>query len=120
MPVGFKLTKRSNADSGLRFPFENFDHTRKRVFKESEDIEGTMPEWYITLHIKNVSEEHFKCFTKLEDALLILIGLLANEHKMSLLNVLLKRKHDIDAQPIKSKERLIFQCGFRRFCACPV
>ncbi|KAK0157179.1 hypothetical protein PV328_011785, partial [Microctonus aethiopoides] len=57
---------------------------------------------------------------RLEDAPLILIGLLANEHKISLLNVLLERKHDIDAQPIKSKEPLIFQCGFRRFCACPV
>ncbi|KAK0086595.1 hypothetical protein PV325_002904 [Microctonus aethiopoides] len=102
------------------FQFENFDRTRKRVFKESEDIEGAMPGWYITLHIKNVNEEHFKCFKKLEDAPLIVIGLLANEHKMSLLNVLLKRKADIDAQPIKSKERLIFQCGFRRFSACPI
>ncbi|KAK0071757.1 hypothetical protein PV325_012409 [Microctonus aethiopoides] len=36
------------------------------------------------------------------------------------LNVLLKRKHDIDAQPIKPKEGLIFQCGCRRFSACQV
>ncbi|RLU15523.1 hypothetical protein DMN91_012517 [Ooceraea biroi] len=50
---------------------------------------------------------------------LIVVGLLEFERKMSLLNVLLKHSNST-AQPIKSKERLIFQCGFRRFVASPI
>lgn len=42
-----------------------------------------------------------------------------HEHKMSVLNVVLKRTLNYDA-PIKSKERLIFQCGYRRFIVNPV
>lgn len=43
----------------------------------------------------------------------------ANEHKMSVLNVVLKRTQAY-SMPIKSKERLIFQCGYRRFIVNPV
>lgn len=38
---------------------------------------------------------------------------------MSVLNVVLKHTN-ISPQPIKSKEKLIFQCGFRRFTASPI
>ena len=54
---------------------------------------------------------------------LVVFGMLEHERKMSLVNFLLKRttkKESVDEIPIKSKERLIFQCGFRRFSACPV
>lgn len=50
---------------------------------------------------------------------LIVFGILQYEHKMSVLNFLLKRTGDSEL-PIKSKERLIFQCGFRRFTASPI
>ncbi|EFN66374.1 Pre-rRNA-processing protein TSR1-like protein [Camponotus floridanus] len=50
---------------------------------------------------------------------LIVVGLLPYEHKMSLLNVVLKHSNNYTL-PIKSKERLVFQCGFRRFTACPI
>lgn len=50
---------------------------------------------------------------------IIVYGLLPHEHKMSVLNVLLKRTNDYDV-PIKSKERLIFQCGYRRFIVNPI
>lgn len=42
-----------------------------------------------------------------------------HEHKMSILNVVLKRTQNYDV-PIKSKERLIFQCGYRRFIVNPI
>ncbi|KAK2575866.1 hypothetical protein KPH14_007238 [Odynerus spinipes] len=101
------------------FQFENFDKTRKRIFKESEDMEGALPGWYITLHVANVRRDLFTAFCTLENRPLIVFGLLPNEQRMSLLNVVLKHAN-IYHEPIKSKERLLFQCGFRRFSACPV
>ncbi|XP_033320128.1 pre-rRNA-processing protein TSR1 homolog [Bombus bifarius] len=101
------------------FQFENFDRTRKRIFKESQEIEGAMPGWYITIHVANVRQDLFIAFSSLENHPLIVFGLLPNEHKMSVLNVALKHIN-ISPQPVKSKEKLIFQCGFRRFTACPI
>ncbi|XP_033185375.1 tsr1 ribosome assembly factor [Bombus vancouverensis nearcticus] len=101
------------------FQFENFDRTRKRIFKESQEIEGAMPGWYITIHVVNVRQDLFIAFSSLENHPLIVFGLLPNEHKMSVLNVALKHIN-ISPQPVKSKEKLIFQCGFRRFTACPI
>ncbi|XP_060829692.1 pre-rRNA-processing protein TSR1 homolog [Bombus pascuorum] len=101
------------------FQFENFDRARKRIFKVSQDTEGAMPGWYITIHVVNVRQDLFIAFSSLENHPLIVFGLLPNEHKMSVLNVALKHIN-ITPQPVKSKEKLIFQCGFRRFTACPI
>lgn len=126
------------------FQFQNFDRTRKRIFKESRDVEGAMvclsandpidclfncdtliknyllqPGWYITIHVANVRRDLFTSFCTLENRPLIVFALLPNEHKMSLLNLVLKHTNTTP-QPVKSKERLIFQCGFRRFTACPI
>ncbi|PBC29634.1 pre-rRNA-processing protein TSR1 homolog [Apis cerana] len=107
------------ADYARIFQFENFDRTRKRIYKESQEIEGAMPGWYITIHVKNVRQDLFITFCALESHPLIVFSLLPNEHKMSVLNVVLKHTN-ISPQPIKSKEKLIFQCGFRRFTASPI
>ncbi|XP_033337564.2 tsr1 ribosome assembly factor [Megalopta genalis] len=101
------------------FQFENFDGTRKRVFKESQEIEGAMPGWYITIHVANVRHDLFTAICSMENRPLIISGLLPNEHKMTFLNVVLKHT-TISMQPVESKERLIFQCGFRRFSTRPV
>lgn len=76
------------------------------------------PGWYLTVHIKNVSQLVWSVFKKTGSPL-VLIGLFAHEHKMSMMNVVLKRTQNY-ATPIKSKERLIFQCGFRRFATNPI
>lgn len=55
----------------------------------------------------------------MENQPLVVFGLLPYENKMSLLNVVLKHSNTY-GQTIKSKDRLIFQCGFRRFAACPI
>nr|XP_034190311.1 pre-rRNA-processing protein TSR1 homolog isoform X1 [Osmia lignaria]XP_034190312.1 pre-rRNA-processing protein TSR1 homolog isoform X1 [Osmia lignaria] len=107
------------SDYARIFQFENFDRTRKRIFKECQEIEGAMPGWYITIHIKNVRRTLFTAFFTLENRPLVVFGLLPNEHKMSVLNVVLKHTNTISI-PIKSKERLIFQCGFRRFASRPI
>lgn len=127
------------------FQFKNFDRTRRRVFKEIEIKEDTEKEeehkeldakkynliknreikkvakhgTYVTIYVKKVKQELFNAFCTLTDRPLIVFGLLLNEQKMSLLNITLRRTMT-NTEPIKSKERLIFQCGFRRFTACPV
>lgn len=50
---------------------------------------------------------------------MVMFGLLPHEHKMSVLNFLLKRVPEY-RPPIKSKDRLVFHVGFRRYSACPV
>lgn len=50
---------------------------------------------------------------------LVIYGLLPHEHQMSVMNVVLKRLPDSEA-PIKSKETLIIQCGYRRFVVNPI
>lgn len=49
----------------------------------------------------------------------VLIGMFPHEHKMSVLNVVLKRTLNYNV-PIASKERLIIQCGYRRFIVNPI
>ncbi|KYN00316.1 Pre-rRNA-processing protein TSR1 like protein [Cyphomyrmex costatus] len=99
--------------------FADYDRRRKRIYKECKDIEGVMPGCYIQVCIARVSKETFKTLAIIENKPLIVAALLPYEHKMSLLNVVLKHSSNY-TQPIKSKERLIFQCGFRRFTTCPI
>ncbi|XP_046483838.1 pre-rRNA-processing protein TSR1 homolog isoform X1 [Neodiprion pinetum] len=107
------------ADYARIYQFENFDRTRKRIMKESVDRVGAMPGWYITVHVTGLSEDLYKAYNMVEEQPLIIFGLLPHEHKMSVLNVVLKRTAD-DVNAIKSKEKLVFQCGFRRFTTSPI
>ncbi|XP_058803988.1 pre-rRNA-processing protein TSR1 homolog [Phymastichus coffea] len=106
-------------DYGRIFQFENFDRTRRRVFREREELSEVQPGSYVTIHINGVSKELFEAYRVVDDQPLLLFGILQYEHKISVLNFLLKRTSN-NEEPIKSKERLIFQCGFRRFTACPI
>ncbi len=49
----------------------------------------------------------------------VVFGLLPHEQKMSVVHFLLKR-HMTSSDPIKSKERMVFHVGYRRFSACPI
>ncbi|KAJ8918434.1 hypothetical protein NQ315_008131 [Exocentrus adspersus] len=100
------------------YRFQNFDRTRKRVLKEEEDKDGALPGWYITVHIKDVSQLLWSTFQETKFPLVI-IGMFPHEHKMSVQNTVLKRTQNYNL-PIKSKERLIFQCGYRRFITNPI
>ncbi|XP_060517047.1 pre-rRNA-processing protein TSR1 homolog isoform X2 [Cylas formicarius] len=106
------------SDYARIFKFENFDRTRKRMLKKQREDGGVLPGWYVTVHISNVSQLMWSSFERTRSPL-ILIGLFPHEHKMSVLNVVLKRTHDYPFA-IKSKERLVFQCGFRRFAVNPI
>ena len=50
---------------------------------------------------------------------LILTSLLPHEHRMSVLNMVVRKSALAREGPVKSKARLVFQCGWRRFAACP-
>ncbi|CAN7983387.1 unnamed protein product [Ixodes pacificus] len=99
------------------FQFENFSRTKKRVMAEERD--GAMPGWYITLHLANVPRSVYEAFRKGGGEPLVLFGLLPYEQKMSVLHVAVKR-HPGFTEPIKSKERLVFHVGYRRFATCPI
>ncbi|KAJ0179702.1 hypothetical protein K1T71_004293 [Dendrolimus kikuchii] len=102
------------------FQFENYDRTRRRVFKELEDSIVNMYGFYITIHVKDVRQDLWKAYNAANpNAPLSVFGLLPHEHKMSCMNVVLKRTGASD-EPIKSKERLIFQVGYRRFIVNPI
>ncbi|XP_073951741.1 tsr1 ribosome assembly factor [Choristoneura fumiferana] len=108
------------ADFARIFQFENYDRTRRRVFKEKEDSLINTYGFYVTIHIANVRQDLWKSFHSAnKTAPLSVFGLLPHEHKMSLMNVVLKRT-GANEDPIKSKERLIMQVGYRRFIVNPV
>ncbi|XP_013201160.2 pre-rRNA-processing protein TSR1 homolog [Amyelois transitella] len=108
------------ADFARIFQFENYERTRRRVFKENEDSLVNMYGFYITVHVKDVRQDLWNAFNSSNpNAPLAAFGLLPHEHKMSLMNVVLKRTGASD-EPIKSKERLIFQVGYRRFIVNPI
>ncbi|KAL2096110.1 hypothetical protein ACEWY4_008258 [Coilia grayii] len=100
------------------FQFQSFERTRRRVLAESaEEDEGAMVGWYVTLHVLDVPPSVLESFQKGRP--LVLVSLLPHEQKMSVMHMLVRR-HPINTEPIKSKEELVFQCGFRRFRASPI
>lgn len=102
------------------YQFKNFDRIKRRLIKEATEIDGAEPGWYITVHVANVSQVLWKSWlTAQSDKHVILYGLLPHEHKMCVVNAVLKRAPD-STIPIKSKEKLIVQCGFRRFIVNPI
>lgn len=102
------------------FNFENFNHTRKRVIKNLKNNENAIcPGHYVEIVLEKVPEELYKYFNDKPHHILLLVGLLPYEQKMSLLNVVLRRSPHFE-ESIKSKEELIFHLGFRRFKARPI
>ncbi|XP_062887263.1 pre-rRNA-processing protein TSR1 homolog [Mobula hypostoma] len=100
------------------FQFQNFARTRKRIFSEqTEEQEGAMAGWYVTVHICHVPLTVMESFKP--QAPLVLFTLLPHEQKMSVVHFLLRR-HASNSEPVKSKEMMVFHCGCRRFRAPPL
>ncbi|KAJ8391428.1 hypothetical protein AAFF_G00089020 [Aldrovandia affinis] len=100
------------------FQFQNFDRTRRRILaEEAQAEEGAMVGWYVTLHIVDVPLSVMESFQAGRP--LVLVSLLPHEQKMSVMHMVV-RHHPSCTEPIKSKEELVFQCGFRRFRASPI
>jgi len=95
--------------------FENFDRTKKKVL--TEDVSGAEPGWYVTIVISGVGRH---LVSDIKTKSLVITSLLPHEHRMSVINMAVRRHHLSGSLPIKSKSRLIFQVGWRRFAACPI
>ncbi|KAK9499180.1 hypothetical protein O3M35_003679 [Rhynocoris fuscipes] len=96
------------------FQFQNFKRTKAAAIAKANI--GVQAGSYITVHIADVPSIYFH--TRGVQPI-VLYGLLEHEHKMSVVNMVLKRSHHSD-QPIASKEPLVFQVGYRRFRASPL
>lgn len=80
---------------------------------------NSQPGWYVIVHVQDVPR-HLYDSQVTSQAPLVLFGLLPHEQKMSVMNVVIKSHPLGHYRPIKSKERLIFHIGFRRFANCPI
>lgn len=98
------------------FQFHNFKRSRRRILDQDREG-GAMPGWYITVHIANVPMAFMESYEP--GTPLAIYGLLPHEQRMSVIHFLLKRTPS-NSQPIKSKERMIFHVGYRRFAANPI
>jgi pre-rRNA-processing protein TSR1 len=98
------------------YQFENFARTKKRVFNMEQT--GAQLGWFVCVHVINVPKFVYQSFVGNKKPL-ILYGLLPHEQRMSTMNLVIKRINSF-TEPIKSKERLIFHVGCRRFSACPI
>lgn len=100
------------------YQFQNFERMRRRMLAEAaSDEEGAMVGWYVNLHIVDVPPSVMESFQAGKP--LVLVSLLPHEQKMSVMHMLV-RQHPSNTEPIKSKEELVFQCGFRRFRASAI
>ncbi|KAM9734316.1 pre-rRNA-processing protein TSR1 homolog [Menidia menidia] len=100
------------------FQFQSFERTRRRILAEAAaEDEGAMNGWYVTLHVVDVPSSVMESVQSGKP--LVLVSLLPHEQKMSVMHVLVRR-HPSNTEPIKSKEELVFHCGFRRFRASPI
>ena len=117
------------------FQFENFDRTKKRVYadlkKERKLPDGSVEDeisigTYVTLYVKDVPKHlynEWRCNGPSSNPLVV-YNILPHEQKMCVLNLVIKRAKSDEGfsqeEVIKSKERLIFHVGYRRFTACPI
>ncbi|XP_029965221.1 LOW QUALITY PROTEIN: pre-rRNA-processing protein TSR1 homolog [Salarias fasciatus] len=100
------------------FQFQSYERTRRHILAEAAaEEDGAMDGWYVTLHVVDVPVSVMESVQSGRP--LVLVSLLPHEQKMSVMHVLVHR-HPSNTEPIKSKEELVFHCGFRRFRASPI
>ena len=108
------------SDYARIFQFQNFNRTKKAILAQGDVLDGAEIGQHVTLFIKDVPKHLIQPYLDEAGRPLVVYGMLPHENKMSVLNFVVKR-HSLGHQnPIGSKERLIFHCGYRRFAACPI
>ncbi|CAI7789593.1 unnamed protein product, partial [Closterium sp. NIES-53] len=105
------------------FSFDNWKRTQKAAEERAAAVDrGEVPGsvgagTFVRLHIMNVpcfEAERLQHEAANRGLPLVVTGLLQHEVRMTVLHFSVK-KADCFAAPIKSKQRLLFHCGFRRF-----
>jgi pre-rRNA-processing protein TSR1 len=116
------------------FQFQNFRRTKKKVLTQLKDAEGVLNGWYVTIHIINVPVavvEYFLysspadapvtgCYRRRHP--LTLIACLEHEQRVSSINMVLSRQTSTVSpkMTIRSKDKFLFQVGYRRYVASPI
>lgn len=95
------------------FQFQNFKRSQKKVFK---DLAGAPVDCYYSISIVNVPSTVVE---KYANDLMVVYGLLKYEQRRTLMNFQIKKVNGLE-DPIKSKEELYAQIGFRTFKCNPV
>ncbi|UYV69793.1 TSR1, partial [Cordylochernes scorpioides] len=103
------------ADYSRIVDFRHYRQIRNKVLAEEQ--EGCEPGSYVTLHIKNVPLAFYELHK--EGKPLPVFGLLSYEHRMAMVNLAIEKLPECQAS-IKSKDRLVFVVGYRRYAACPI
>ncbi|XBI01376.1 hypothetical protein VPH35_130168 [Triticum aestivum] len=105
------------------FAFDKFTRTQKHVLAKRAELDEESSKdcarigSYVMLHVKNVPTDVASKLCHPSRRLPVVVsGLLEHESKISVLHFSIK-KHDSYEAPIRSKEPLIFNVGFRQFTA---
>ena len=98
--------------------FQHLKRSRKLAFEGAELADGPTAGEYVMVEILNFKREIYDSYVS-EMKLFLFYQLLKHEQRMTVLNVVLKKHPSFDL-PIKSKERLIFHVGCRRYSVCPI
>ncbi|XP_066366295.1 uncharacterized protein [Miscanthus floridulus] len=113
------------SDYARIFAFDNFTRTQKHVLAKMAELDGGVKDCaqlgsYVRLYVKNVPTDIASKLCHPSRRIPVVVsGLFQHESKMSVLHFSIK-KHDSYEAPIKSKEPLIFNVGFRQFTARPL
>lgn len=89
--------------------------------EEDDILEGRIPSGsYITLTLQDIAEGSANILSR--DSILTAVSLLPHENKVSVLHMGLSQSSgcDLGGKPVKSKDELIFRCGWRTWKARPV
>ncbi|KAL1916016.1 uncharacterized protein VTP21DRAFT_6020 [Calcarisporiella thermophila] len=107
-------------DYGRIFQFENFRRTKRRMMSAAIRDGRVKAGTRVTLHLRDVAKEVSEWWQSHEaQRPMAVFGLLQHEHKMTALNFVVTRNTEY-TEPVKSKDPLIIQSGFRRFRIHPL
>ena len=111
-------------DYGRVFQFQNFKRSKKRVMDTIKEYDIS-PGTFVTIVLRNgptniLSNANFDLETPYDpNNPIALFALLPYEHKVSVVNFLVKKAASYDT-PVKSKDSMLLICGFRTFIVHPI
>lgn len=101
------------------YEFQNLKRTTNASYQSQDLVDGPSSGEYVMVEILDFNKEIYEKEYVEQKKPLLFYQLLKHEHRMTLMNVVIK-KHPLFTKPIKSKERLIFHVGCRRYSVCPI
>ncbi len=110
------------------YQFEDLQKSQKLAYKEHrlKELTNIQPDQYIGIYLKNVPATFVEKYEKFvlakesrESNVLIGFSLMRHEQKMSVLNLQVKKVPHYEA-PIKAKDPVFVQIGFRTFLVEPI